>query len=139
MKPTLGRSSLSLAYCLGTCLGIFVLFVPPASAQVNGPGPSPSSSFELVLNLPGDDAVISDGIGFSSGQTTQLNVREGGIVAGGFNVIGNSEVNISGGSVGGGFDARSGCEVNISGGTVGERFNTPVSYTHLTLPTICSV
>ena len=192
------------------------LLVSPALAQVNGPGPSPSSLFDTVLNLPGDEAVVT-GADFESigsfEQTTQLNVSDGGAVgflffadngevniSGGtvgdiFTSLSNSEVNISGGTVGDFFDAgigsvvnisggtvgnfftaNSGSEVNISGGTVGNDFFaifgsevnifgseffidgveletlllgeaftitdrdvTPVSYTHLTLPTIYSV
>ena len=91
-------------------------------AQVNGPGPSPASSFDTVLNLPGDEDVItgalSESIGGVEGQTTQLNVSDGGEVGSSFDANSGSEVNISGGTVGGSFDANSGSEVNISGGTV---------------------
>lgn len=121
------------------------LFVPQAGqAQVNGPGPSPSSSFDVVLNLPGDENVVTgaddEGVGGVDGQTIQLNVNQGtvgnvfqtrfgsevniigGVVGESFITFTGSEVNISGGTVGNFFTARSGSVVNISGGTFGPNF-----------------
>ena len=119
MNQTLRLSSLSLV----SCLGISVMLISPALAQVNGPGPSPSSAFDIVLNLPGDEAVITgaivgESIGGTPGQTTQLNVSDGGEVGGGFFANSGGEVNIVGGILGGRFFANSGSEVNISGGFV---------------------
>lgn len=95
----------------------------PALAQVNGPGPSPANLFDTVLNLPGDEAVITgineESIGGVEGQTTQLNIGEGGKVGIFFNANFSSEVNITGGTLGNGFQANSGSEVNILGGAVG--------------------
>ena len=113
-------------YSLATCLGVWICWISPALAQVNGSGPSPSSSFDSVLNLPGDEAIIAgddfEGIGGVPEQTAQLNVSDGGVVGEGFVVVSGSEVNISGGSVGEGFVAFSNSEVNISRGFVGEGF-----------------
>ena len=138
MDQTFRRSPLTLVRCLS--IGICTLLISPALAQVNGPGPSPSSDFDIVLNLPGDEAVITGGynesIGGVAGQTTQLNVSDGGNVGFSFEANSGSEVNISGGNLGrslifdasqlnitggtaGSFEARSGSVVNISGGTVG--------------------
>jgi len=77
---------------------LLALLVSPAMAQVNGPGPSPASEFDTVLNLPGDEAVIdsSQRIPISSGQTTQLNVTDGGEIGSPFAALFGSEVNISG-------------------------------------------
>ena len=120
----LRRSPFSLVVFLG--IGIWALLIDPAFAQVNGPGPSPSSDFDIVLNLPGDEAVItgefSESIGGVPNQTTQLNVSDGGEVGVRFDAGSGSEVNISGGSVGFLFEACSGSEVNISGGSVGSFF-----------------
>ena len=91
-------------------------------AQVNGLGPSPASEFDVVLNLPGDEALLigefGEFIGGEPGQTIQLNLNEGGFIGEFFTANSGSEVNISGGAVGSFFLARSGSEVNISGGTV---------------------
>ena len=123
MNQTLRVSSLSLI----NCLGILVLLVSPSLAQVNGPGPSSSSLFDTVVNLPGDEAIISGGpgelVGLPLGQTTQLNVSNGGTVGDDFLALPGSEVNISGGAVGTLFDALPDSEVNISGGTVGGFFD----------------
>jgi len=37
---------------------MLAFLVAPALGQVNGPGPSPASDFDIVLNLPGDEAII---------------------------------------------------------------------------------
>ena len=95
-----------------------------AKAQVNGPGPSDSALFDIVIDLPGDPNIGSDeSIGGVTDQTTQLNVRDGGNVGGVFDAFFGSEVNISGGTVVNFFGAFSGSEVNISGGTVGNNFD----------------
>jgi len=141
MNQALPVSSLSLI----SCLGLLALLMSTSVAQVNGPGPSSSSDFDTVVNLPNNQAVFSmifsQGIGGVPGETIQLNVNEGGIVGNEFEVgagsevnisggiVGfsfdpvDSEVNISGGSVGTAFDAGAGSVVNISGGTVGAGFN----------------
>ena len=96
-------------------------------AQVNGLGPSPASEFDVVLNLPGDEALLigefGEFIGGEPGQTIQLNLNEGGFIGEFFTANSGSEINISGGAVGSFFLARSGSEVNISGGTVGSFFD----------------
>ena len=127
MNQALRVLSVSLTSFLTAGIGISALLIAPAVAQVNGPGPSPASSFDTVLNLPGDEAVITgsilESVGDVPGQTTQLNVSDGGTIGGLFNAGAGSEVNISGGTVGSFFDAESGSEVNISGGVFGSIFD----------------
>ena len=95
-----------------------------ANAQVNGSGPSDPALFDTVINLPPEpDIGDSQSIGGIFGQTTQVNVMDGGSVGTFFDANSGSEVNISGGAVGVGFDARSGSVVNISGGAVGGLFD----------------
>ena len=116
---------LSIVRCLASWLGISVLLTSLALAQVNGPGPSPANLFDTVLNLPGDEAVVGStggSIGGVTGQTTQLNVSDGGEVGPFFTAEDGSEMNISGGSVDNLLTADDGSEVNISGGTVGFSF-----------------
>jgi hypothetical protein len=126
MNQTLRLSSVSLVsqvicVCVFGC--VWALLSSPALAQVNGPGPSPSSSFDTVLNLPGDDDRVTNPIGGISGQTTQLNVTDGGSVGFFLKALSGSEVNVSsGGVVGARFEAFSGVEVNISGGIIGDSF-----------------
>ena len=131
---------------LATTLTLLAASLVPQAvqAQVFDSGPSPSSSFAIVINLPGDEMVITgdedESVG-GSGETTQLNVSAGMVgrsffagfnsevnISGGsvedlFTAFSGSEVNISGGTVGDFFDANSGSEVNISGGTVGDFFD----------------
>ena len=97
-----------------------------AYAQVNGPGISDSSLFDTVFNIP-DDPDFGSGSFLVApvGGTAQLNLSEGGAIGNVFNTIREVEINISGGTVGSSFRTSSGTE--------------SVSYTHLTLPTICSV
>ena len=124
MNQALRISLLSLV----SCLGISALLVSPALAQIFGSGPSPSVLFDVVVNLPGDEAEIPGGpnenIGaIPFGGTNQLNVNDGGTLGDDFFASGTSEVNISGGTVGEGFTTICVSEVNISGGTVGDLFN----------------
>ena len=125
MKSTFGRSLLSIAV-IGSCFGSVPLLAASVSAQVNGPGMSPSSSFDTVLNLPGDEAVITgadnESIGEVAGQTTQLNVADNGAVGNMFTAGLGSEVNISGGAIGNFLTTAAGSEVNVSGGVVGFTF-----------------
>ena len=122
-QESISRSSLCLLVVLG-----LTLLASPALAQVNGPGPSPSNTFDIVLNLPNDEAVITgrdeESIGGVTRQTTQLNVSDGGTVGEDFDANSGSEMNISGGTVGVFFGALSGSVVNISGGTFGDVFDT---------------
>ena len=74
MNQAFRFSSLSLSSGLLTFAWVFTLLIPPATAQVNGPGTSPANLFDTVLNLPGDEFLISDDIGGIAGQTTQLNL-----------------------------------------------------------------
>ena len=126
MKRIIGRSVFSFGRDLCICIGGCGLLISPALAQVNGPGPSPTSDFDIVLNLPGDEADITgasfESIGGVAGQTTQLNVGDDGTVGQDFRALSGSELNISGGAVGNFSRANSGSEVNISGGVVGVEF-----------------
>ena len=92
-------------------------------AQVNGPGPSPANLFGVVLSLPGDEAAITgaadESIGGVPGQTTQLNVDDGGTIGFSFDANSGSEVNITGGVVANNLSANPDSEINISGGTIG--------------------
>lgn len=123
MNQTLQVSPHSLVRCLVSWVGISALLMSPALAQVNGPGPSPANSFDIVLDLPDDLEVISGGdfesVGGALGQTTQLNVDHDGTLGNDFEARLGSEVNVSDGTVGSLFRALSGSEMNISGGTVG--------------------
>ncbi|MEM8866121.1 MAG: hypothetical protein AAGF31_11310 [Planctomycetota bacterium] len=121
-------------------LAAVVGLTPTANGQVFDPGPSDPSLFDLVINLPpASNFGNFASIGGIEGETTQLNLLDGGSlgfsfdadsgaevnVFGGnvredFSALDNSEVNISGGQFAGGFDARSGSLVNISGGDVGD-------------------
>ena len=131
--------SLPVAAFLVSWVGSLALLISPAVAQaVNGSGPSASSLFDRVFNLPGDESAIpgdpsenSNTIGgggaafggpFVTG-TTQLNVISGGIVGDNAFVDFNTEVNISGGTVGAGYSAFF-SEANISGGTIGNGFSS---------------
>ena len=95
-------------------------------AQVNGPGPSPATDFNNVINLPEDQANFPGGdfavISGIDGETIQLNINEGGTIGDDSEAQIGAEVNVSGGSLGSRFMARSGSEVNISSGTVGISF-----------------
>ena len=101
--------------------GVFAFLISPALAQVNGLGPSPASDFDTVLNLPGDEPVITgdsgEGVGGMSGQTVQLNISNGGTLGDNFVASFGSEVNISGGTIGDSFLTSRDSVVNISGGT----------------------
>jgi len=120
MNQGLRASSFSFAG-LVTCVGISVLLISPALAQVNGPGESPANLFDTVLNLPGDEAVITginlESIGGVPGQTIQLNLTDGGAIGNFFDARLGGEVNISGGMIGFNIDADPGSELNISGGS----------------------
>lgn len=111
MRQWLQRSSLAgLALACAAALA-------PARAQVFSSGPDDPSLFTTVINLPPDpDIGGSDAIGGIVGETTQLNVSDGGSVGGSFNANSGSEVNISGGSVGHFFRAALGSDVELIGG-----------------------
>ncbi|MDB2687300.1 hypothetical protein N9Y42_08815 [Mariniblastus sp.] len=111
---------------LYTVLLVFFFASATASAQVFDSGPSDAGLFTNVFDLPGDVLPDSKSVGGVAGETTQLNVADGGFLSSSFNdpfvAREGSEVNISGGSVGSRFEARGGSEVNISGGTTGSSF-----------------
>lgn len=119
MKQLLRVSLLSLV----VRFGFWAFLISPSVAQVNGPGTSSSSAFNTVINLPGDEAIISGGfgenIGGTPGQTVQLNVDEGGTIGPLFQANEGGEVNIRGGQVGAFLTANEGSKVNISGGNIG--------------------
>jgi len=103
--------------CLLSLIGL-TLFASPADAQVFDLGPSASSSFDSVINLPSDPNIgNSQSIG-GDGLTTQLNIAAGGTVGFSFDADSGSEVNLSGGVLGGGPSANAGSEINVNGGTV---------------------
>ncbi len=102
-----------------SALAALLLVAVPGSAQVFEPGPSDSSLFETVINLPPDPNI---GHGESIGDSTQLNVSEGGEVGSSFDANPGSEINVYGGTLGFGVAALSGSEVNVLGGYVGHDF-----------------
>jgi len=118
--------ALSIVTCLVSCIGISALSVSPTFAQVNGPGPSPGSDFDTVINLPEDQANVTIGdfsvIAGGLGETIQVNIADGGTIGDDAQVRSGGEVNVIGGIVGGRFVADSGSEVNISSGSVGSSF-----------------
>ena len=125
MNKAFTNSLLTLSTCLVIWVSVWALLPSPALSQTI-PGPSPASDFDDVLNLPGDEAVITGASNESvgrMGRLVQLNVSDGGRIGRFFDANVGSEVNISGGTVGGGFVAGSGGLVNISGGEVGSGFD----------------
>ena len=106
-------------------------------AQFGGSGQS--LLFDTVINIP-TDPDIGDGaiIGGVTGQTTQLNLFNGGTIGSFFGAEAGSEVNIFGGSVGTNFSANNsvlnisdgflesvvagGSTVDMSGGFIGNNF-----------------
>ena len=117
MNQALRVSRLSFANCFGIWIGISALLISPATAQVNGSGPSPSSDFDTVVNLPDDQLGFDGDIGGVAGETIQINVLFGGRVRSSFADFG-SEVNFNGGAVEDLFSAGSGSEVNVIAGNV---------------------
>ena len=107
-------------------LAIFVLSICSTCAH---------AQFDTVINLPenpnspnpsgfsGNSIGSDQSIGGVDGETTQLNVSNGGTIGFNFEANSGAEVNISGGTVDSGFDAESGSTVNISGGEVGIFFD----------------
>jgi len=105
-----------------TFMTVSALSISVASAQVNDSGPSDSSLFDTVVNLPGDGALpVGGNIGGVSGETTQLNIDDGGFVDTDFNVSFGTEVNVNGGFIDIGFIVDD-SEVNIIDGVVGPLF-----------------
>ena len=113
---------------IGKSMGLLVLLgltllALPVAAQVFDPGPSASSMFDSVINVPPNPDIELSAVIGGDGLTTQLNVFDNGSVERFFTAESGAEVNITGGSVGGLFRANSGSEINISGGDVGAFFN----------------
>jgi hypothetical protein len=129
MTQILRKPPLLLCSFLTVCIGMLALLDSPTLGQVNGPGPSPSSSFDTVINLPGDEPPIDENssvsVGGVPGQTTQINISDGTVIDRRFIANAGAEVNIGGGSVSTAFVANSGSEINLSGGTVMNRFQEP--------------
>ena len=97
---------------------------------LNGLRPSDPSRFTNVINIPpsriGGDACTGPNvalpecavIGGVTGETTQLNLFEGGEINDPFEADFGTEINIGGGNVRQFFNMKNGSEVNISGGHV---------------------
>lgn len=119
MNQLIRVSQFSLARCIVCCIGISALLTSPTLAQVDGP-------FDTIVNLPGDETIITGAafefIGGAVGETTQLNVSDGGTVGNDFDARVGGEVNVDGGTVGARFEAAAGSEVNILSGSVGGSF-----------------
>lgn len=105
------RSPLAIAL-----VGLLAL---PAAAQVFGPGPSNSALFDTVINLPPAPNIGSGQSIGGDGQTTQVNLGDGGFINSSFDVLSGGELNVSGGRINSSLDVRSGGELNISGGLIG--------------------
>ena len=125
------KAKLMHAIKLFSALLASFFFSATVSAQVFNSGPSDPALFTNVFSLPGDVLPDSRAAGGVAGETTQVNVANGGNLGNpglglgspGFNAFDGSEINVSGGTVGSGLIAHDGSEVNISGGSVGTVFN----------------
>ena len=126
MNQVLRTSTFFIVNCIVACVAISALLASSALAQVHGPGPSPASDFDTLINLPGDEAVISgqefETVGGIDGETTQLNVEHDGTIGSRFSALAGSEVNVCDGTVGARFRAEAGSEVNIISGNVDSSF-----------------
>ena len=92
--------------------------------QVNGAGPSDPGLFTNVFNIPTDpDIGESQIFGGVAGETTQINLSEGGTIGSNAEFNSGVELNMDGGTMRFSNDANAGSEVNISGGTVVGIFN----------------
>ena len=100
-----------------TVLSVSFFFSTAAPAQVFDSGPSDPALFTNVINLWRNFSPGS--IGGIPGETSQLNVNDGGSIDLFFEAESGSEINIRGGSVGNLFKAREGSELNISSGSLG--------------------
>lgn len=94
-----------------------------AWAAVFTPGPSDSSLFDTVIDVPPETIGDRQSFGGVTGQTTQVNVSDGGVVGTIVMALSGVEFNITGGTVGDRFQASDGSEVNISGGNIGLGLN----------------
>lgn len=113
------RTCHPVAALLQVALGLTLLAGTNAAAQVFENGPSDSALFTTVINLPPDADIKSDqSSGGVPGETTQVNVADGGSIGDSFEARSGSEVNVNSGTVGRDFEAHSGSEVNILGGRI---------------------
>ncbi|MEQ8850114.1 hypothetical protein [Botrimarina sp.] len=103
------------------CLAIAMagLLALPAGAQVFEAGPSDPALFDTVIDLPPAPNIGSGQSVGGDGQTTQLNLGDGGFINSSFDVLAGAELNVSGGRINTSLDVRSGGELNISGGLIG--------------------
>lgn len=126
------RSPLFLLGLLG-----LTLLASPLAAQVFDSGPSDSSLFDVVMNLPQDPDIGEFGFFGDDGSTTQFNVSDGGSIGEFFSANSGVEVNVSGGNLANFFYAFPGSEINISGGNVGICFDAfPTSLVNISGGTI---
>ena len=94
-----------------------------AFGQINGVGPSDPALFTNVFNIPTDpDIGNSQSFGGVAGETTQLNLSDGGTIGSQAEFNSGVEINIDGGLLRRDAEAIAGSEVNISGGTIGTEF-----------------
>lgn len=108
-------------YARQLTLAIALIGLPalPAMSQVFEPGPSDSALFDTVINLPpAPDIGSGQSIG-GDGQTTQVNLGDGGFINSSFDVRSGGELNMSGGRINTSLDVLSGGEFNLSGGLIG--------------------
>lgn len=94
-----------------------------AFGQVNGVGISDPSLFDNVFNIPTDpDSGFQQSFGGVAGETTQINLSDGGTIGSQVDFLAGVELNIDGGNLRRDPEAFEGSEVNISGGTIGSFF-----------------
>ena len=101
------------------CLAVFVsfFFSTTVFSDVFTPGPSESDLFTTVINVNSTETFSPNNIGGVAGETTQLNLEDGGELNGLFNVNEGGELNFRGGSSPGFLTANAGSEVNFFGGS----------------------
>jgi len=112
---------------------VTILCVQESHAQVFDSGPSDSSLFDTVINLPADQLFISGTIGDTTGNantTIQINVQEGGTVNAFSDVNSGSEVNMNGGDAGRFIEANA-SEFNINGGSIDIHFEANESMVNI--------
>ncbi|TWT42449.1 hypothetical protein [Botrimarina hoheduenensis] len=95
------------------------LLAMPAAGQVFNAGPADSALFDTVINLPPAPSISSGQSIGGDGQTTQVNLGDGGFIGSLFDVLEGGELNMTGGRISTAIDVRSGGEFNLSGGSIG--------------------
>ena len=114
MKSLVSSTTLKRVF-LSAVAASSLLAANDAFGQVNGPGPSDSSLFTNVFNLPSEDIGNTRNFGGVAGETTQINLSNGGSLSGGTSISSGVELNVDGGTVNS-IDLFPDSEFNVSGG-----------------------